>query len=40
MKDVVVMLPGITGSALAKDGREVWAPTAGAVLHGLLSLGE
>src|SRR4051812_12604790 len=25
--DLVVILPGITGSVLEKDGREVWAPT-------------
>jgi hypothetical protein len=37
--DVVVLLPGITGSVLAKDGKEVWAPTPGAALRGLLSLG-
>jgi pimeloyl-ACP methyl ester carboxylesterase len=40
MKDVVVLLPGITGSVLAKDGKDVWAPSAGAVLRGLSSLGE
>jgi lecithin:cholesterol acyltransferase len=38
--DVVVLLPGITGSVLAKDGKEVWAPTAGAALGGLVSLGD
>jgi pimeloyl-ACP methyl ester carboxylesterase len=38
--DVVVLLPGITGSVLAKDGEEVWAPTPGAALRGLLSLGR
>ena len=37
--DVVVLLPGITGSALAKDGKEFWAPSGGAVLRNLLSLG-
>src|SRR5207302_2970377 len=37
--DVVVLLPGITGSVLAKDGKDVWAPTAGAVFGGLFSLG-
>ena len=29
--DAVVLLPGITGSVLAKDGKEVWAPTPGAI---------
>lgn len=38
--DVVVLLPGITGSVLTKDGKEVWAPTPGAALRGLLSLGR
>lgn len=38
--DVVVLLPGITGSVLAKDGKAVWAPEPGAVLRGLLSLGK
>jgi pimeloyl-ACP methyl ester carboxylesterase len=36
--DVVVLIPGITGSVLARDGKEVWAPTPGAVLRGLLRL--
>jgi pimeloyl-ACP methyl ester carboxylesterase len=40
MGDVIVMLPGITGSVLQKDGKDVWAPTAGAVIHALLSLGK
>lgn len=38
VKDVVVLLPGIAGSVLQKDGKDVWAPTPGAVLRGLLSL--
>jgi pimeloyl-ACP methyl ester carboxylesterase len=38
--DVVVLLPGITGSVLRKGGKDVWAPTAGAVLGALLSLGD
>jgi len=37
--DVIVLLPGITGSVLAKDGKEVWAPTPGAAIHALFSLG-
>jgi pimeloyl-ACP methyl ester carboxylesterase len=40
MGDVIVMLPGITGSVLQKDGKDVWAPTAGAVMHALFSLGR
>lgn len=37
--DVIVLLPGITGSVLAKGGKEVWAPTSGAAIRALLSLG-
>jgi pimeloyl-ACP methyl ester carboxylesterase len=40
MGDVIVMLPGITGSVLAKDGKEVWAPTGAAAIHTLLTLGH
>jgi pimeloyl-ACP methyl ester carboxylesterase len=40
MGDVVVMLPGITGSVLQKDGKDVWAPTPGAVVGALFSLGK
>ena len=39
MKDVVVLLPGIGGSVLARDGKDVWAPTPGVALAGVLSLG-
>jgi pimeloyl-ACP methyl ester carboxylesterase len=28
MRDVVFLLPGICGSVLAKDGKEIWAPSA------------
>ena len=40
MGDVVVMLPGITGSVLTRDGKDVWAPTGGGILNALVSLGE
>jgi pimeloyl-ACP methyl ester carboxylesterase len=40
MGDVIVMLPGITGSVLQKDGKDVWAPTVGAGIGALLSLGK
>lgn len=40
MPDVIVLLPGITGSVLEKDGKEVWAPTGGAILDALFSLGK
>jgi hypothetical protein len=38
--DIVVLVPGITGSVLKRNGKEIWGPTAGAVLHGLLSGGR
>lgn len=40
MKDVLVIIPGITGSVLQKDGRDVWAVTGGAAASALLSLGR
>ena len=40
VSDVVVLLPGITGSVLAKDGEDVWALTAGSVWRALVSLGH
>jgi hypothetical protein len=39
MPDLIVMIPGIGGSVLARHGREVWAPKAGAALRAVLSLG-
>jgi pimeloyl-ACP methyl ester carboxylesterase len=38
--DVVVLLPGITGSVLQKDGRDVWALSAGAFARALKTLGR
>jgi len=40
MRDVVVLLPGITGSVLARDGKDVWAITPGAAVRALFSLGR
>ncbi|WP_405982570.1 lipase/acyltransferase domain-containing protein [Streptomyces sp. NBC_00158] len=40
MPDVVVLLPGITGSVLARNGKDVWAPSASAVVGALMSLGR
>jgi hypothetical protein len=37
--DIVVLLPGITGSVLRKGGKDVWAARPGAVLRGLMSRG-
>ena len=39
MRDVVVCIPGITGSVLRKDGRDVWNISGGAVINALRSLG-
>ena len=39
MGDVVVLLPGILGSVLEKDGKEVWAMSPGAAFRALISLG-
>jgi hypothetical protein len=40
-KDVVVLLPGITGSVLADaSGKEVWSPTAGTAWRLLTSFGK
>lgn len=38
--DVVVLLPGITGSVLAKGGKDIWAVSPGAAFSALLSLGH
>jgi len=38
--DVIVLLPGITGSVLQKDGRYVWAMTARTVADALFTLGR
>jgi pimeloyl-ACP methyl ester carboxylesterase len=40
VKDVVILLPGILGSVLERDGKEVWALTPGALFRGLLTLGR
>ena len=39
VSDVIVLLPGITGSVLQKDGKDVWALSGGAVVKGLTSVG-
>jgi pimeloyl-ACP methyl ester carboxylesterase len=38
--DVVVLLPGILGSVLERDGKDVWAPSAGAIGRALWTLGR
>jgi pimeloyl-ACP methyl ester carboxylesterase len=39
MRDVVVCIPGITGSVLRKDGRDIWNISGGALLNALTTLG-
>ncbi|MEP7054111.1 MAG: lecithin--cholesterol acyltransferase [Actinomycetota bacterium] len=39
LRDVVVLLPGITGSVLQKDGHDVWATTGAAAWRAIGSLG-
>ncbi|WP_198138330.1 esterase/lipase family protein [Pelobacter propionicus] len=40
VRDVVVVLPGIMGSTLSKNGKLVWAPSAGAVLDAIATFGR
>ena len=39
LRDVIVVLPGILGSTLIRDGQEIWAPSAGAVWKAIRSFG-
>ncbi|SKB11126.1 conserved hypothetical protein [Planktothrix sp. PCC 11201] len=39
MKDLVVILPGITGSVLQKDGKDLWAVSGQAIWQALTNLG-
>jgi pimeloyl-ACP methyl ester carboxylesterase len=38
--DIVVLLPGILGSVLQRDGKDVWSITVGAAWRGLMSMGK
>jgi hypothetical protein len=40
MRDVIICLPGITGSVLQKDGRDIWNISGGAVISALTTLGR
>jgi hypothetical protein len=40
MSDVVVLLPGLGGSVLERDGKEVWSFSRGAMARGIFSLGK
>ncbi|MFE2099034.1 hypothetical protein [Streptomyces sp. NPDC059468] len=35
VEDLAVVVPGITGSRLAVDGKEVWGPSPGALRRGI-----
>ena len=39
MRDVIVVVPGILGSVLVKDGREVWGAPGKSAISNLVSLG-
>jgi hypothetical protein len=39
LRDVIVVLPGIMGSVLQKDGRDVWNLSGSAIVNGFRSLG-
>ena len=38
--DMIILLPGITGSVLQKNGKDVWAMSGNASLQALTSLGD
>lgn len=40
MRDLIVLLPGITGSLLQKDGQDLWAISSSAVLSALRNWGN
>lgn len=40
IRDVVVVLPGIMGSTLEKNGERVWAPSAGVILKAIATFGR
>jgi lecithin:cholesterol acyltransferase len=40
MPDVIVTIPGITGSVLRKDGRDIWNVSGSAILNALRTLGN
>ena len=40
MRDVVVCIPGITGSVLRKDGRDLWNISGGALISALTTFGR
>lgn len=39
MRDMVILIPGITGSVLQKDGKDIWAPSLRAIFSAVTTLG-
>lgn len=39
-KDLIILIPGITGSVLKEDGKDLWSPSAKGLGKALLSLGD
>jgi pimeloyl-ACP methyl ester carboxylesterase len=39
LRDIIVVIPGILGSVLEKDGVELWGPSLGAIRRGLFTAG-
>src|ERR1700730_18621267 len=40
MSDVIVLIPGILGSVLVKDGREVWGASGSSIARNLITFGS
>lgn len=40
MRDMIVLLPGIIGSVLVKDGKDLWMPSYSAIFSALISRGK
>ena len=40
MPDFIVLIPGILGSVLVKDGREVWGASGSSVASNLMTFGK
>jgi pimeloyl-ACP methyl ester carboxylesterase len=40
LRDIVIIVPGITGSVLERDGREVWGLSTGALWRAAISRGD
>lgn len=40
LRDIVVILPGITGSVLQKDGKDIWAVSGQAAWQAVRTFGD